>query len=97
MMRTLSFLLAALSIPAIFCIVASATQHDAGLVTAKKHRRLADAAESANTTTTLEKRGFGNARFTYYYVEVGEVACGGWYHDGDHVRIFTDSIPSIVY
>lgn len=50
-----------------------------------KHRRLAD---TQTNHTALTKRDFPNSRFTYYYVEVGEVACGGWYKDGDFVRAF---------
>lgn len=83
-MRVWAVLAAVLSLPTLFSDVVVANSHDsAGHVAVVNHRRLA---EVAGTNHTLGKRDFGDARFTYYYVEVGEVACGGWYKDGDLVR-----------
>ena len=92
-MRALFALVAALSIPTVIETLASATPHDAGVTKAQRHRRLAHTVDAISNSTALAKRDFDNARFTYYYVEVGEVACGGWYHDADHVRI----CPSYVF
>lgn len=90
-MRVLAAFAAVLSIPAFFSHLVAANPHDSvGHAALAKHRRAVEATETANHT--LSKRDFSNARYTYYLVEVGEVACGGWYKDGDHVRCLSNLV-----
>ena len=35
---------------------------------------------------TLQTRQDGS-RYSYYYIQVAEVACGGWYKDSDFVSL----------
>ena len=85
-MHGIASFLAVLSVPAILCNLATATPHvvSGHAARAEKHRRLAEAAEQS-TNATLSKRD--SDRFTYYYVDVGEVACGGFYQNNDFVRV----------
>lgn len=86
-MQILAFFTVVSSIPALFSTLVSASHADghAGVARLEKHRRTADSLGVGNTTLT--KRNFSNARFTYYYDDVAQVACGGWYNGNDYVRM----------
>lgn len=87
-MRILAAFAVVLSIPALFAPLAAASHADrsAGVARAERHRRVADSSAHVQNTT-VTKRDFSGARFTYYYDSVAQVACGGWHQGSDFVRV----------
>ncbi|KAI0351059.1 hypothetical protein OH77DRAFT_981738 [Trametes cingulata] len=67
---------------------AHAGSHEKPSVGHKRHAAALSA--RSNNATALNKR-FDGARFTYYYINGGENACGSWDSDDDYIVALTET------
>ncbi|KAI0373581.1 hypothetical protein BV20DRAFT_962789 [Pilatotrama ljubarskyi] len=83
--------LSSLLVLAAFSLAAFAHAGSHNKPSLEQHKRHAAALSPRNNTTSALQKRFEGSRFTYYYINGGENACGSWDSDDDFIVALTQT------